>query len=135
MLLSDKGGIEDNIDTSISLTLPKDYEPEHGCRFVVDFTKKRISQEHIDAVASREMTLEAGADGLMSWRTEDVKVKSKKAVIEALDQGMNQTEAANISGVGRSWVSQIVKEAHRKGWLDEENRLTDKGKEKFSFNV
>jgi len=123
---------EDNIDSSIILRKPKDYEAhKDGCRFIVNFSKQRIDHKHLDYVTPVEMKLVENSKGFLNWVTVDVKRKSIKDILKMLDEGMKQSEIAQELKVTRPYVNKVKNKAQRDGLLDEHNRLTIIGRSRI----
>jgi hypothetical protein len=55
---------EDNLDISIILKSPHDYTPEDGARFIVHFSKARVSQKDLQAIGDIEFKLQEDESGL-----------------------------------------------------------------------
>ena len=45
---------EDNLDISIMLKKPHDYTPEDGARFIVHFSKARVSTSRLNLIGDTE---------------------------------------------------------------------------------
>jgi putative DNA primase/helicase len=93
---------EDNIDTSIILKQPSDYETEQGCRFVMEFKKNRVVSGDHFLLADQEFQYH---NGLWSW--DDAKVKTKTKIIELLEQGLKNKDIATELGVSAAYVSKV----------------------------
>jgi putative DNA primase/helicase len=96
---------EDNIDTSILLDQPGDYETEEGCRFVMKFKKNRVVCGDHFLLADQEFHY---SNGLWSW--DDAKVKTKTKIIELLDNGVKNKDIAEELGVSAAYVSKVKSE-------------------------
>jgi hypothetical protein len=93
---------EDNIDTSIILKHPGDYEIEDGCRFVMEFRKNRVVCGDHFLLADQEFQYN---DGLWSW--DDAKVKTKTKISEMLNCGVKNKDIAAELGVSAAYVSKV----------------------------
>jgi hypothetical protein len=96
---------EDNIDTSIMLKQPQDYQTEDGCRFIVEFKKNRCVSEDQFLLADTEFKYMGG-----EWLYQNVKIKTKEQIIEMLKAGKKQTDIAKELDVSKSYVSRIKNE-------------------------
>jgi putative DNA primase/helicase len=93
---------EDNIDTSIILKHPGDYEIEDGCRFTMEFTKNRVVGGDHFLLADQELQYQGGL-----WSFGDAKVNNSQKILDMLGKGFNQTDIANELGVTRQFVSKV----------------------------
>jgi putative DNA primase/helicase len=118
---------EDALDYSILLERPKDYSPEDGSRFVLNFTKARVKQADANLISPVDFRLEKDMAGAYIWTWKHVKPQNQRAVLEMLDQGLKQQEIADAVGVTRSRVAQIKAKAIKDGWLTEKGKLTQMG--------
>lgn len=96
---------EDNIDTSIILKQPGDYETEEGCRFVMEFKKNRVVCGDHFLLADQEFQY---SNGLWSW--DNAKVKTKTKIIEMLESGAKNKDIAEELGVSAAYVSKVKSE-------------------------
>jgi putative DNA primase/helicase len=96
---------EDNIDTSIILKQPGDYETEEGCRFVMEFKKNRVVCGDHFLLADQEFHY---SNGLWSWG--DAKVKTKAKIVELLKNGAKNKDIAEELGVSAAYVSKVKAE-------------------------
>lgn len=114
-------GREDNVDTSILLKRPNDYQVTDGCRFICAFEKDRCTDgRHL--LTEYEFQYH---DGL--WTFANAKTKGREQVLKLLDSGKSQKEAAEALQLSKGRVSQIRREAINAGWLTEENKLSQSG--------
>jgi hypothetical protein len=118
---------EDNIDTTIKLTRPSDYDEEDGARFNVKFTKSR--EVYGKGVKSFCVQIEKSGDGLI-W-TIDLKPDLPKYIVGLLGLGVSQNRIAKKLRCSPSNVSQAKTKAVKKGLLDEDGNLTEKGRELY----
>lgn len=96
---------EDNIDTSISLNQPVDYQIEDGCRFTMEFKKNRCVSGDQFLLADTEFQYIRG-----EWLFQNVKTQTKEQIIEMLQDGIKQSEIAKELKVAKSYVLKIKKE-------------------------
>jgi hypothetical protein len=120
-------GHEDNIDISIMLDWPKGYHKEDGCRFVAKFVKARIRQRDLHLIADTEFALVVDENNVHTWTFANLKVENKKAVLELLDKGLNQTEIAKILGISEGYVSKIKSQGEKDGLITPNGKLTQSG--------
>lgn len=102
---------EDNLDCSLMLKPPKSYLPEQGTRFIVEFTKKRVSTQHLHLMGKIEFRLEMTLSGQYEWKFETIQQDRRDTIIEMLHQGIRATDIAKELGVTKGYVSQIKKKA------------------------
>jgi hypothetical protein len=114
-------GREDNVDTSILLKRPADYEVTDGCRFVCSFEKDRCTEGR-NLLAEYEFQYHAGV-----WTFANSKTKNRDQVLNLLDKGKSQKEVGEELQLSKGRVSQIRREAITGGRLTEENKLTQSG--------
>lgn len=98
---------EDIMDSVIKLSLPSDYSPVDGARFVVTFTKSRgfCGQE----AEPFEAALRDGAWSMKSL--EDVRTAQ---IIELHSEGLNQRDIATEAGCSAATVNRVIKR-HKMG--------------------
>jgi putative DNA primase/helicase len=97
---------EDNIDTSIILKQPDDYETEDGCRFVMSFKKNRVICGDHFLLADQEFQY---ADGQWTWV--NAKTKTKSQIIDMLNNGYKNKDIAATLGVSAAYVSKVKKDS------------------------
>ncbi len=120
-------GREDNVDISILLKTPRNYAPEDGARFVVNFTKSRIRTSRLHLIADTEFKLIQGEDGGYIWTWGNVRANNKNEVLKLLDEGLPQTDVASTLGIGKAAVSKIRAQAIKDDLLTLKNKLTHSG--------
>ncbi len=118
---------EDNLDTSIILKPPADYSPEDGCRFVVHFTKARVSARDLKAVSDTEFKLTTDDQGETIWTWANVKGEQSKEVIRMLSDGMKQIDISATLQISKGQVSKIRARGIKEGYITEKNALTQSG--------
>ncbi len=119
-------GREDNIDISILLKSPADYEPEDGARFTVHFSKARVRTSELPKISDYEFKLtEIEGKSIWSWAT--AKRKTRDLVLSMLHEGNDQKSIAEALKISKAHVSQIRKQAIHDGLMDAKNTLTERG--------
>jgi len=120
-------GREDNVDISIILKAPPNYNAEDGARFVVKFTKSRIRTSRLHLIGDTEFKLIEGKDGGYIWTCGNVRANNKNEVLKLLDEGLPQADVASTLGIGKAAVSKIRTRAMKDGLLTAKNKLTQSG--------
>jgi len=123
-------GREDNIDVSIKLQRPTNYQNEDGARFVVNFSKRRISHHALRFVNDIELQFRPDEGGAYCWTFGDVQQNNRRRVVELLDEGVCQADIAKELGITKSAVCQQRKKAIQEGLLTDKGKLTQGG---FAF--
>jgi AAA domain/CHC2 zinc finger/Homeodomain-like domain len=118
---------EDNLDYSIILKSPPNYVPEDGARFIVHFSKARVSTKNLQAIADTEFRLTADDSGAYAWTYGSVKKERRLEVLRMLDDGMKQNEISEILGISKGQVSKIRSKAIKDSYLSAKNTLTQTG--------
>ena len=111
---------EDLLDTVIALRRPADYSPDQGARFEVHFEKARAL--YGEDVTPMEATLTNGPDGRQDWAVRTAADGLDDSLLEMMDLGLSQGEAASELGVNRSTVIRHLKR------LQEDGRYSPKPK-------
>jgi len=94
---------EDVMDSVVKLSLPSDYSPAEGARFVVTFTKSRgFSGPDADPF---EATLTIGGD----WSLKSLEDVRTAQIIELHGEGLRQREIATEIGCGLATVNRTIK--------------------------
>lgn len=120
-------GREDNIDCSIMLEKPTDYQVEDGARFIAHFAKHRIRTRDLSLIADTEFkVMDCGEEG-MSYTWGDVKRQKKTQIIQMSDEGLTVTEIAKTLDVDKGYVSRIRQSAINDGILSKNGKLTQAG--------
>jgi hypothetical protein len=118
---------EDNIDISIMLKPPHNYEPEEGARFLLKFVKARVATSDLSKITDTQFHLREDEKGQLTWNHGCAKQETKKAVLNLLDGGTKQHEISDILGISKGRVSQIKRLAYDKEYLNKNNKLTPAG--------
>jgi putative DNA primase/helicase len=101
---------EDNLDMSILLEQPRDYEPEQGVDFVVKFSKSRLSFEDLHLIQELRFTLKRKPDGGTWWEWERYRAAKKQMITDMVRQGMTNADIAKEMKVSSAYVSKVRKE-------------------------
>lgn len=122
---------EDNIDVAFELKRPPNYKAQDGATFNVMPTKTR-SFYGDDAVPFnfRVFTCREG----YAWQTDSCSKGGREnfwEILSLLHEGKRQKEIAEIVDCSAARVSQVKKEAKEKGFLNENDKLTERGKELY----
>jgi len=120
-------GREDHADVCISLKKPHDYLAEQGARFIASFTKSRIPTEHLPLIADTEFQLMNTIGDVKEWTWKSAQQATKVQILKSLDEGMCQTDVADLLKVSKGQVSKVRAAAIRDHWLTEKNKLTQLG--------
>ncbi len=106
---------EDLMDVVIKLDHAKDYAPEKGAAFLVQFEKAR----HLSGDDARdiEVALTLDAHGLQAWTWKDADLGMAERIValHAESPELSQTDIANELGCNRSSVSRAIKKAKQQG--------------------
>jgi hypothetical protein len=121
-------GREDNIDFSILLEQPKNYNHENGCNFVVKFKKARIAQSDLHLIGDSEFSLIETPGGKYEWTFASVKESSRVAVLTYLDQGLSYDEITDLVGLTKGRISQIKHAAFKEELISKDGKLTAEGR-------
>ncbi len=106
---------EDVLDTVLSLKRPKDYRPEEGARFEVHYEKHRGF--YGDDAKPFEAKLTTELDGRLTWTTKDLEQSLMERVADLLNDGIPQSEIAEMVGTSKGNVSKLKKKAQAQGLL------------------
>ena len=118
---------EDNLDYSIILRRPWDCLPEQGCRFILHFSKSRVSTKSLSLISDFEFQLREDPSGASTWTYGDVRGETKKAVIRHFADGTKQSDIASLIAVSAGRVSQIIAQARKEDLITMKGSLTGKG--------
>ncbi len=116
---------EDVLDTVINLKRPGDYRPEEGARFEIHFEKARGI--YGTDVKSFETMLVTNSDDTQAWTLKDLEESNFDKVVDLLNQGLKQKEAAELLNLSEGQVSKYKKRVQDQGVYappkkDRENR-------------
>ena len=120
-------GREDNIDLSVALDWPKNYQKEDGARFRVKFEKARIRHRDLHLLADSEFWLQPDQEGHPVWTWGSLKKQAKVEVIRMLDEGLSAKDVAAGLGISAARVSQIRRGAVSEGLITSAGKLTQTG--------
>jgi len=118
---------EDNIDVSINLKRPVGYSSEEGAKFILSFSKTRISFQQLSAITDTEFELTRDEKNKLIWLWSPIKKKLKDKILEMFDHGMSNQEIADAVGKSKGYVSQVKSRAIEEKFLTKKNKLTEKG--------
>ncbi|MBL7180278.1 MAG: AAA family ATPase [Desulfobacterales bacterium] len=118
---------EDNIDTSIILKAPHDYNPEDGARFIVNFTKSRVRMSDLHLVADTEFKLTHDETKKLVWTWNNVKGERKKEILKLIDEGIDQKTICETLDLSKGYVSKIKKQAINDGLITSKGKLSPSG--------
>jgi len=118
---------EDNLDVSIILKHPHDYTPEDGARFICHFSKARVSQKDLQAIGDYEFKLQEDDSGFYVWTWGSARKENRRAVLELLDQGMDQKTIVETLGLSKGTVSKIRTQALKEELITPKGKLTQSG--------
>jgi putative DNA primase/helicase len=119
-------GREDNIDTSILLSLPQDYRPEDGCRFNLHFKKKRVEGAYLYLIQDQEWQLNT-KENPYEWILTTSSKKSSEEIFLLLAQGMGVRDIARTLKKAHSYISKIKTKLTAQGYFHVNGDLTEKG--------
>ena len=114
------------------LKKPHDYTPEDGARFIVHFSKARVSTSKLNLIGDTEFKLILDETGNHTWTYKNVRQSAKIEVIKMIDEGLDQKTIAENLNVSKGYVSQLKKQAVNDGWLSTKGKLTPTGFEYVS---
>jgi predicted ATP-dependent serine protease len=117
---------EDNLDNSITLVKPNDYETEHGARFICKFKKNRVKTSDVALLADTEFSL-TEIDGRIEWTWGGAKRKTQLEIMRLLDDGVQQKDIAQMIGVDKGYVSRVKTQAIRDNHIGKNGKLTQSG--------
>lgn len=111
-------GREDNIDMSIMLKQPPDYEPDKGACFIFSFNKSRLASDDLSQLQETKFQLTRADDGLLKWIFGSVKLETREAVLSMLNQSMSYEDIGAALGISKGRISQIKADAIKKEIID-----------------
>ena len=120
-------GREDNLDYVISLSRPKNYKLEDGCRFIASFEKSRVRQKDLFLISDTDFQLIENEDGTYIWTFTNARQKDKASILSLFNEGKTGKEIAESVGVTQAYVSKIKTKAISDGHLTEGGKLTPSG--------
>lgn len=108
---------EDVLDTVIALKRPGDYTPDKGACFEVHFEKARGL--YGDETKPFEVQLMMSPDGVQTWSKKSMEKSTAEKVAQYLNDGMKQSDIADLMGITKGAVSKAKKKASELGLLKE----------------
>lgn len=118
---------EDNVDISINLIQPHDYNPEDGASFIVHFDKHRLSQRDLSLASDTEFRLIEGEDGKVTWSWGNVKKEKMKEILRMLDESIPYDAIAGALGCSKAYISKVKAKAIKDGYMSKTGKLTQTG--------
>ena len=119
---------EDNVDISIVLRRPPDYQEDEGARFVVEFKKTRVSTSELPTITGFEFKLIESGDRV-EWVYTNIRARNKLDILAMLGEKMKQNEIAAMFDVTPQYISILKKEFKKDNLLKEKGKLTKSGYE------
>lgn len=114
---------EDNLDFSITLRRPNNYQAEDGASFNVVFEKARVGTEDLSLIAETHFRLDQDPEGKLVWTCGNVKKEMKKEILKMIDEGYKNQEIAETLGVTKGRVSQVKTAAIKAGDMTTSGKL------------
>ena len=105
---------EDLLDVVIGLSHPKDYDPQQGAVFVVEFSKARNLVG--DEAESIELALHVAGDRA-TWRCRTVETSTFERVVDLANEGLKPYEIALELAINKSNVSRHLRKARESGLI------------------
>ncbi len=118
---------EDNIDLSIILKHPQNYQPENGADFIMSFSKTRVSHEDLSLIQETRFTLKQDEHGGLVWSWASVKAAVREETIRMLNQGFSYQDIMEALGISKGRISQIKRDAMEAGILDKQGKIIKGG--------
>ena len=118
---------EDNLDISMVLKIPRDYSPEDGARFIVHFTKARVSNTKLQAISDTEFKLIQDEAKNYVWTYTGVKQARKTEILRMLNEGLDPSAIAEALDISRAYISKTKSQAIRDGILSKNGKFTQAG--------
>lgn len=105
---------EDLLDVVISLSRPKDYDPQQGAVFVLEFTKAR----NLAGTEAESLEFTLGGDETRAvWTYSSAEASTMERVVARTREGLQPGEVAEELGIHKSSVSRHLKKARELGQL------------------
>lgn len=105
---------EDLLDVVISLARPKDYDPQQGAVFVLEFTKAR----NLTGTEAESLEFTLGGDETRAeWTFSSAEASTMDRVAGRAREGLQAGEIAEELGIHKSSVSRHLKKARELGLL------------------
>ena len=109
---------EDNLDVSIQLNLPPNYNAQDGCRFHALFTKRRtVCDTDSHLIEPMEFLLQS-QDGHATWTVSNFAEKNESTIIQMLSEGYRQTDIATTLSMDNGQLSRMVRKLCQKGRIE-----------------
>jgi hypothetical protein len=120
---------EDNIDISVMLKRPKGYRLTDGAAFDAVFTKARLPNRDLLKISDVNFRLTQDTAGNSVWETNRSRQDRMIEILRFKDAGLSQIDIADDLGCSKQNVSATIKRAKAKGWLKENGKLSQSGRE------
>lgn len=118
---------EDNLDISILLKTPHDYTPDDGARFIIHFSKARVSTGDLSLISDTEFKLIQDEADRYVWTWGNIKKERKREILKMLDEGMDYNAIVEALDISKSLITKVKKQAIKDGHLTAKGKLTQKG--------
>ena len=115
---------EDLLDVVIGLSRPKDYDPQQGAAFVMEFTKARNLKG--EDAESLEIELK-GTDERAEWYWRTAENSTFDRVVDLSNEGLRPNEIATELEINKSTVSRHLRKARELGLLTDPPAGKSKG--------
>lgn len=101
---------EDILDTVITLKHPMDYDPSEGAKFEVHFEKSRhLYGENVKPFMAK-LTYN---NDKYEWIIQSISTSNKRRIFQLHEEGLGNSEIANIIGISRQAVHKQLKSVVR----------------------
>lgn len=116
----------DNVDFSVKLEKPTDYNQTDGARFNLKFEKGRLNHVDIAKIANIQMQL-IQQDNQSTWQFSNITTVQKYDVLRLKSDGMSNKDIAAEIGCSGSNITKWTKKLRSQGYLSDTNDLTAAG--------
>ena len=117
---------EDNLDVSIILKQPHDYVPEDGCRFILHFSKARVSQKELSLIGDTEFRLIEDGE-VYTWTYGNVRREIKIECLRLFADGCDSNSIQSVLGISKGYVSKLKKSFIHEKLLSSAGKITNAG--------
>lgn len=116
----------DNIDFSINLKRPNDYQQTEGARFDLEFEKRRLDHKELGKISNIQMKLIQG-QGPTHWEFKNVSKTRKADILRLKSNGATNKAIADELGCTAPNITKWSKKLYEDGYLTKEGELTPAG--------